>query len=51
MAAAASAAGLASISGFQHTGLGQGGETNIVNNYYGDPSDAGTQDAGYERGG
>ena len=37
--------GLGIDSGFQHTGLG--GET-IVNNYYGDPSDAGTQDAGYD---
>ena len=37
--------GLGIDSGFQHTGLG--GET-IVNNYYGDPSGAGTQDAGYD---
>ena len=47
MAAAASAAGLGIDSGFQHTGLGQGDET-IVNNYYGDASDAGRQDAGYD---
>ncbi len=39
--------GLGIDSGFQHTGLGQGDET-IVNNYYGDASGAGTQDAGYD---
>jgi hypothetical protein len=41
--------GLGIDSGFQHTGLGQGGETNVVNNYYGDASggDAKT-DASYD---
>ncbi len=38
--------GLGIDSGLQHTGLA-GGET-VVNNYYGDPSDAGKQDAGYD---
>jgi hypothetical protein len=37
--------GLGIDSGFQHTGFG--GET-VVNNYYGDSSEAGTHDAGYD---
>ena len=40
--------GLGIDSGFQHSGLGQGDETTVVNNYYGDASGAGTQDAGYD---
>ncbi|MGA8170540.1 MAG: DUF2076 family protein, partial [Methylocystis sp.] len=40
--------GLGIDSGFQHTGLGQGGETNVVNNYYGDASGADAQDASYD---
>ena len=32
--------GLGIDSGFQHTGLGHGDETTIVNNYYGDPAGA-----------
>lgn len=39
--------GLGIDSGFQRSGFGQGDETTIVNNYYGDASGPGTQDADY----